>query len=163
MQTQNLNMHGLGINNLAPGVQPTDAVIVSQLPKPAAPTTPPLQHYTIVFSNDGTPTVGAAAPPFMVQVDRTGIPTQVWVACIGAPTGSPATFNVQRNGVNILSTPLSLPVGSLVATSSQFSIPVPQFGAADIIVPYVIAANNVSQVSIGIVIQRTMQGVSANS
>lgn len=155
MQTQNQNLHQLRITNASPGVNPLDYATVSQLPGPAAATKQNNQHFTIPFSKDGVPVDGDKSVPFLIHPDRVGIPTQVWVAVNGAPT-SQATFNVLRNGVKILGVDLILAVGKFSSTSSQFVVPNMQFAAGDIICAVVSVAGNCSQVTVGVVIKRTI-------
>lgn len=162
LSTQNQDFHKLKITNAAPATDQNDYVILSQLPTVTPPQSQRDHHYTIVLSKDGTPSDGDVTPPFRVAKERAGIPTQVWISAIVAPTDD-AFFMVQRNGVDILPVNLKLPKTVTDVLSSQLVSPVPNFAASDKITAKVITASGVSQVSIGIVVKRTFSDTVQNS
>ena len=161
MQSQNLNMNGRRIMNLGPGIQPTDAVIVSQLPSIQAPIIQtPTIYYTIVFNPPDACPAGTISPPFQIGTGRGGNPTQAWVQATTAPAGSAVTVNFMYNGVNLLPTDLTLGIGLTQAQTQTFLAP-PQMLAAGAQVQMVVtSANTASGLSGGVVVVVTQQASS---
>jgi len=160
VSTKNQDLRGLKITGAAPATEPNDYVIFSQLPViPVIPKTPD-QHYSIPFSAPGLVITGQLSPPFIVGEDRVGNPTAISVAVpttAQAPTGVPLIVNLQLNGVNMLNTNLTLPVGNAgPVTVSNFIIPLPKLTIGAKLVPVIVQGGGASFVTIQLYITRIL-------
>jgi len=156
LTTASWNRNGLKIINNGAATDPNDYVIFSQLPVVPATAEQRDQHYTQCWSNGGTAVVGSAIPPFVPGKYRTGTPMQLILAATTAPTTAPLEINLQLNGVTLLATNLSLPIGQQgPVVSSSFITPTPFMPELALVIPQIVgAASNAAAVFIGLTILR---------
>jgi hypothetical protein len=153
--TKALDRKGLQIKNMGPGVEPNDAVTVSQLQSVVTPVVNPNQNFTIVFDNSGSPNNGDVFAPYVFGKSRVGYPTEVWIQAVAAPTSGVFEVELLFNGSNILNTNIQLAIGnSGPVFSSNFVNPLPNFGYQGILKGSVVNAGSASNVSVGICVQR---------
>ena len=150
------------ITSVADPGAPTDAVNLRTLKKHLDDIT--LQHvqrqnqntslYSAVFSSIGTLVSGQASAPYIIMPKRAGTPVVVKVACATSGTGTAtATFNVARNGTNIMATPILFPPNSTaVVTATNFNSSA-KFDVNDLITPVVSVAGGMSFVTIEVEVQ----------
>jgi hypothetical protein len=154
-QTKALDRNGLQIKNMGVGVDPADAVTLSQLQNAVQPVTAQNQDFTVVFSNAGTAQDGDIFSDYIFGIDRIGHPTAVWIRARHAPTTGVFQVHLTINGNAILNTDIQL---AALATgpvfSSNFVSPFPKFGYQSILGGTVVHANSAQIVSIGICIRR---------
>jgi hypothetical protein len=134
----NWDRHGNQIKNAGSATDPKDFVTLDQLPQMPPP--PPVvnHHYSIPFSTTGPATTGMQSAPYIVREGRTGAPIWVTLAATTAPTTGNLTANISRNGVNILTSDITLPSGQNGPVKvGNFTTPIPHFGLDDLIVPVV--------------------------
>jgi hypothetical protein len=155
LSTKPWDFHQLRITNAAPGVDPNDYAILSQIPTVPKQVAAPVPPYTIVFESGTIITAGSnVSPGFVAYRGRTGIPLAVWVWATNLPTTGPLTVNVQINGQQLLDSDLSLNVGDTVpAVSSTFAAPNQKLPYLGIVKPIIVAAGGAGLASIGVVIQ----------
>lgn len=160
LSSKNQNLKGLKIQGAGPGTEPDDYVTLSQLQQAVTPSAAQNQNFSIPFSANGTVTAGQLAAPFIVGTDRVGNPTSISVAVSSisqAPTTGPLIVNLAINGVNMLATDLSLPIGNEgPVSSSQFVTPMPKLSAGSKIVPVIIQAGGASYVTIQLYVVRIL-------
>jgi hypothetical protein len=158
ISSQNQDFKGLKIQNAGPGTEPNDYVTLSQLQQAVVPSAAPVQNFSIPFSSVGAVTAGQLSAPYIVGTDRVGNPTAISVAVPStteSPTGVPLIINLAMNGVNMLSTNLSLPVGNEgPVSSSQFISPLPRLAIGNKIVPIIIQSGGASYVTIQLYVVR---------
>lgn len=164
-RTKDWNFSGLKIKNASNGVDPQDYATVAQLPTVPTVDTTDNDFYTIVFSKDGQVTTGEESPSFIIGTGREGYPTQIWVVCEPTfePSGGDLIVNVAwttyddsgtPHTLSLLSSDLHLPSGtSNRVFSSSFASPVPKLGNGAKLNKIIVAGNNASYVSIGLVVK----------
>ena len=159
IESKNQDLRGLKIQNAGDATEPQDYVTLRQLPKLVQTTVTPDQHYSIPFSAPGLVVTGQISPPFIVGIDRVGVPTEISVAVPSvtqAPVNVPLIINLQLNGVNLLTTNLTLPVGQAGPVSAiNFITPLPKLMKGMILVPVIVQGGNASFVTIQLYITRT--------
>lgn len=149
----NLNLNGNRITNAGKGISKSDYVILDQIPVIPSPQQPVASIlYTITWNPPDGSINGTISPPFRIGVGRSGSPYQCWVDTVVAPT-SDFTFNIQYQGVNLLSTDLKLPAGQLSATTSTFTTPIPFLSQQTNLKIVLTSDNSSSGMTIGLVVQ----------
>ena len=156
--SKNQDFKGLKIQNAGDATEPQDYVTLKQVQQLVTPSINPAQNFSIPFSSVGPVTAGQVSAPFIVGTDRVGNPTAISVAVPSvsqAPTGVPLIVNLALNGINMLATNLTLPIGQEGPVSSaQFISPMPVLLAGSKIVPVIIQAGGASYVTIQLYIVR---------
>jgi hypothetical protein len=157
MQSTNWDISGRRIINAGSSQAPTDYVIKAELQSAiAGSVNVPTVFYTATFNPPDGVATGAISPPFVIGRGRGGNATQAWVAATGASTTTPITCNFQYNGVNILSTDLSLPIGqTAMVESAAFVIPTQLMAQGGSLTMIMTSANTATGVTGGVVIQIT--------
>lgn len=108
--------------------------------------------YTIVYSGWGAwSTVGIEA--FIVGRDREGYAEEAWVYANTPPVGVPFVFNISKNGTNIMSTNMSLGVGTNGPVFNT-TFTGASFAHGDI-VKLVPVSGGANALSVGLVVKRT--------
>lgn len=161
MQSQNIDLSGRRIINAGPGVASTDYATVGQIPIiPTQIVQTPTLYYTIVFNPPDACPANTISPPFQIGTGRGGNPTQVWVQATVAPTGAAVTVNFMYNGVNLLPTDITLPIGQTQVQTSTFNNPTQLMGTGSQVQMVVTSANTAVGLSGGVVILVTQQASS---
>lgn len=162
LSSKNQDFKGLKIQNAGEGTEPNDYVTLSQLQQAVTPSAAPNQNFSIPFSAPGPVTTGQISPPFIVGTDRVGNPTSISVAVTSvsqAPATGPLIVNLNLNGIPMLATNLSLPVGNEgPVSSSMFITPLPKLSAGSKIVPVIISGGGASYVTIQLYVVRILSG-----
>lgn len=157
-ETKPWDRQQLKFTNNPVGTDANDLVIVSQLPPPVPPTTPKDQHFAIPWSDGGTAVTGAVIPAYIVMDERTGIPLQVGLYSVVAPSTAPFTINLKINGTTMLSLALTIPIGQNGPKfSGNFNSPLPYIGQSSVIVPQIISGGAAQGWSIFLSVKRTKQ------
>jgi hypothetical protein len=156
-----VSLGGFKITNLADPTDDLDGVNLRTLKRlgaggattTATGTATGLDAYTIVFCVPGFLGPNELIPAFVVGLDRHGAPEEVWVYALGAPSTGPFTFQVTKNGANILPAVVTLPNG---AVGPIFSIAFSggSFAHGDVIQLSPVSGS-ASGISVGVVVRRT--------
>lgn len=152
-KTKDTNRNGLRLKNNGDAVDPQDYVTLKQLSAGQNTQVNIGQFYTVVFTSSSVPSPGSTNPNWVTGIDRDGIPIQVWLKCVTAPSGGPCAINILLNGSSILTSNLST-TDALVHYTSSFVNPVPKLGLYSVLVPNFVSINGAANISIGVVIQR---------
>lgn len=164
-RTKDWDFTGLRIKNASDGIDDADYVTLRQIRKsPEKPASTNI-YRTIVFSKDGEVTTDEDSPADIVGQGIEGQPVEVWVTCEPGfePSGGDLIVNIAwtryaEDGTptttNLLTSDLHLPSGqSRPAFSSAFAAPVPTISRGSKLNKVIVAANNASFVSIGLVMK----------
>ena len=147
LSSKNQDFHGLKIQNAGDATEPADYVTLRQLPSIPVFANQREQHFSIPFSSSGTVTTGQLSAPFIVGVDRVGMPTGIAVAVptvAQAPVSQDLIINVQLNGANILATNLTLPIGKAGPVFSSILVtPTPILSVGAKLTPVVVQGDGV--------------------
>ena len=119
------------------------------------------QHYTMVWTEDGTVVTGQQLPAFIAGFQRTGLPIGAKVLAINAPSPGNLTVNF-KVGINlsqmksILATDLAFTPGQqMVSSSSNFINPVPYIGTNYIVFPVITNAQGAGGVTFELILERS--------
>jgi hypothetical protein len=162
-----VNRNGLKFTGNGNGTDPQDYITLSQQTTAInnivnATTSPTVQHYTMVFTEDGVVSTGMQIPAFLAAYERTGLPIAVKVFAIGSPSGGNLTVNIYAGltlttGQNILTTDLIFPPGTQsVVTSSNFINPLPYIGTNYMVFPVITNGAGASAVTIEVILKRSL-------
>lgn len=155
-RTNDMNLGGNRVTNVADPGAPLDAVNLRYLKKKLDDIT--MQHvqrrglgklYSVVFSNSAAVVAGSVGAAYTINTGQAGAPTLVSVLALGTGT-SAASFNIARNGTNVLTSDIVLPastVGPIVVTNF---VPNTLFAIGDYLTPVVIKAGGASAVDLQI-------------
>jgi hypothetical protein len=161
--TADLDMANFQIHNLADPSGDLDAVNLRTLKRGAAeaataPVAAPASSgggaYAIVFNVGGFLGPDEQVPAYIVGRDRTGTAAEAWVYALGAPSLQDFTFQLTKNGTNILASAATLPVGSMgpvffTAFSGGVAL---EHGDVMELVPL---GGSAGGISVGLVVERT--------
>lgn len=160
VESQVLDRHGLQIKNLGAGTDLSDAVTLAQIQGMARSSDIPdvarVDHFSsIIWSHSGTPVAGDIIPPYcIVNLDKVGQPTAVWLAASVAGTGS-MSVNIKLNGVSILASSLTLNAGAVGPSQTSFFVsPIPTFGIGTTLIPTIVSVGGQVAISIGMTIRK---------
>jgi hypothetical protein len=154
LTTKNWDLHGLRITNASPGVASTDYATVSQLPSLSQQTSSVDQYYTAVFTKGGVVVIGDIIPSFVVGPNREGAPIEVWLAAENAPSTGDLQINMTINGVNLLTSALTLPSGQKGPVFTSLFAQNSKLGKHMKVIPTIVNDGSASAVSIGLVVKR---------
>lgn len=150
------DFHGLRITNASPSIDEHDYVTRGELSKTQQQALVTNKHYAIIWSKAGTVATGQVIPCYNVTRDRVGKPVDVWarIASIGGVAPSVAlTLNIYVNGTFLLTSDLTIPIGSKGPVhSSQFVSPLPSLGL-DVEIIASITGGDATNLSIGLVVE----------
>lgn len=163
-RTAPLHLGGNRIAEVADPGAPTDAVNLRTLKKHLADLSQSVQNrnsngggstrYSIVFSSIGSLVSGQTSAPYIVMPQRAGTPVVVKIACAASGTATAtATFNVARNGVNIMAAPMTFPISTQGPVTYTNFANNAKFNVNDLITPVVSVAGGMAYVTIEVEVQ----------
>lgn len=169
LTSKDIDRKGLKITGAGNGTNQQDYVTLSQIQSlisqsQQSPTNPSIQHFGIVFTEDGVVTTGMQIPAYIPSPERTGLPIACKVLAIGPPSGGNLTVNFYvgtdlTTGKNLLAADIIVPPGTAsIVTSSNFINPVPYFGTNTIIFPVITNGAGASVVTMEIFVKRGVSG-----
>jgi hypothetical protein len=163
--SKDIDRKGLKITGAGNGTNQQDYVTLSQMQAAIttaqqSPTNPSIQHFGIVFTEDGIVTTGMQIPAYIPSPERTGLPIACKVLAIGPPSGGNLTVNFYvgtdlTTGKSLLASDIIVPPGTaMIVTSSNFINPIPYFGTNTIIYPVITNGAGASVVTMEIFVKR---------
>lgn len=166
--TSDVDLGNFQIHNLGDPSNDLDAVNLRTLRKQPTgdatqqATVSGLDAYTVVFTKDGFPTDGEAAPSFTVDKAREGTALRAWFRCKGPPT-SDATFNfkvtepkgVEADAKTVLSADVVIPAGSVRTIFSEKILYKKRMITDSVVDIVIVVAGGCSMLSAGLIVGRS--------
>lgn len=157
-----LDLTGRQIKNGASATDPTDFVIKSDLPVATTSNGVVRYEYTIVFSKDN-PTDDDFSPPFLIGLDRDGLPCEIWLSALGFPNSGNLAIDVLIDredglgGISVLPPTEYLTIknsGTQSVWTSKFVEQYPKLPLRAKLYVHIITAGGAEFVSVGVIVRR---------
>lgn len=164
--SKDVDRKGLKIVNNGDGKNPQDYVTLVQMQTAINMATAPAtskskQHYTMVWTEDGTVITGQQIPGFIAGYERSGLPIGAKVLAINGPSTGNLTVNFMA-GVNLTSmvkllvADIIFPPGQQSAvSSSNFVNPIPYIGTDFIVFPVITNGAGAGVVTLELLLERS--------
>lgn len=155
---RNLNINGNRVTNAGDAIDNSDYVTLAQLKKLVPTVTTVVDYRTIVWSN-ASDSLEDDLPWYRFGLHLDSKPIELWIKCDIAPISDTLILDLQyaaseeQSATSILNTPITLQIGDSFDVTSSFDSSI--FAEGGIIRPLITQGGGASNVSIGLVVQRT--------